>query len=64
MGEDFEYLDDATIVSSRIVKIDNMPTTNDRLPATVRDELRRVVAVRSMDILFKKTSMKVSEQRL
>ena len=63
MGEEFEWLEDVSIVSSSVPIDIIMPTATDRLPAIIRDELRRVVAVRSMDILFKKTSMKVSEQR-
>ena len=34
-------------------------STTDRLPAALREELRRLVALKGMGILFKKSSMKV-----
>ena len=45
----------------RTVLICNMP--NERLPAIIRDELRRVVALKCFDTLFRRDSLKVSEQQ-
>ena len=42
-------------------KMSSAPT--DRLPASLREELRRVVSLKGLDVLFKKSSMKVLEQR-
>ena len=50
-----------SIVDGSII-FDNMPT-NERLPAAIRDELRRAVALYCMDIVFQKGSMKVANQR-
>ena len=49
--------------SGPIIIASNMPTTIDRLPATLREELRRCIALKGMDVLYKKSSMKVCEQR-
>ena len=44
--------------------IANMPPkTDDRLPALIRDELRRAVALYCLDIIFQKDSMKVAQMR-
>lgn len=40
----------------------NMPST-ERLPASIRDELRRAVALYCMDIVYRKDSMKVAQMR-
>ena len=45
-----------------IVNIDNMPS-NERVPASIRDELRRTVALYCMDIIYKKDPMKVNAMR-
>ena len=44
---------------------DNMPPAKDidRLPASNRDELRRVVALYCMEKIFQKNAMKVAEMR-
>ena len=41
-----------------------MPTNHkdDRLPASIRDELLRLVGLKCFDVLFRRDSMKVSEQ--
>ena len=44
----------------RKVIIVNMP---ERLPAIIRDELRRVVALKCFDTLFRRDSCKITEQR-
>ena len=44
------------------IQIDNMPT-NERVPAGIRDELRRTVALYCMDIIYKKDPMKVNAMR-
>ena len=43
----------------------NMPPAKDidRLPASIRDELRLVVALYCMEIIFQKNAMKVAEMR-
>ena len=64
-----DVFDDLSIESKeelvhKIFVFQDMPSTaNDRLPASLRDELRRAASLKAMDILFKKTSMKVCEQR-
>ena len=45
------------------VIIINMPPPTTRLPASIRDELRRAVALYCMDIIYKKDAMKVSAMR-
>ena len=46
------------------VFIVNMPlNANERLPAILRDELRRVVALKCFDVLFRRDRLKISEQR-
>ena len=41
-----------------------MPIVNEhRLPAKVRDELRRLICLKCYDLVFKKDSMQVNEQR-
>ena len=44
----------------------NMPSASngDRLPAWVRDELRRVISLKCFDTLFKRDGMTVKEQRV
>ena len=41
----------------------NMPAVNDRLPAALREELRRCISLKGLDLSHKKSSMKVCEQR-
>ena len=38
------------------------PNKEERLPASIRDELRRLVGLKCLDVLFRRDSMKVSEQ--
>ena len=41
-----------------------MPPTNaDRIPAAIRDELRRAVALYCMDVIYRKDPMKVNQMR-
>ena len=50
----------------RHIIISNMPPTNnnnDRIPASIRDELRRAVALYCLDIVFQRDSMKVAQMR-
>ena len=48
----------------RQVQIANMPPINaDRLPASIRDELRRAVGLYCLDIVFQRDAMKVAQMR-
>ena len=63
-ADDGSSLSSGSFIIDRQVKIVNMPSVGgDRLPASLREELRRVITVKGLDILFKKPSMKVCEQR-
>ena len=55
-------VDSAIATAKPTFIIANMPT-NERVTAPIRDELRRVIALYCMDIIFKKDSMKVAAMR-
>ena len=41
----------------------DMPTVPDRLPAAIRDELQRLIAVRCYDVIHQRDTMSVKEQQ-
>ena len=55
-------LDSAIDVGRSIVLFSNMPTV-DRIPAAIRDELRRVVSLYCMDVIYRRDPMKVAQMR-
>ena len=65
-------MDDGSTIASFIspkksrICIENVPPSDrstERSPASLRDEIRRALSLRALDVLHKKNSMKVCEQR-
>ena len=54
---------DSSIDVDRIFIFSNMPPSTDRITAALRDELRRVVALYCMDVIYRKDPMKVNAMR-
>ena len=56
-------VDSAIAIGKPICVICNMPPVVDRLSANLHDELRRVVALYCMDMIYRKDPMKVAAMR-
>ena len=54
---------DSAINVDKVFIFSNMPPTTDRISGALRDELRRVVALYCMEVIYRKDPMKVNAMR-